>query len=114
MKIIDNSSRINFIKNLGIIPNEDLIEEKELFIPEKFTDVWEIYNAVQRSAGYDLSLFSGKSAKLYKYEIPNFNKDLNAYVNLIVLDGKVIGGDISSTELNGFMLPLKELKIENR
>ncbi len=112
-QIVDNSSRIDFIKRLGVTPDENLSEEKEIFIPEKFTDVWERYNQMQKSVGYDLSLYSGKTAKLFKYKILNFSGNSSAYVNLIVLEGKVIGGDISSAELNGFMLPLKELKIEN-
>ncbi len=108
--ITDNSSRIAFIKSLGITSDESLAEEKEIYIPEKFTDVWQKYNDVQLKAGYDLSLFAGKKAKLYKYLIADFRDNATAYVNLIVLDGRIIGGDISSAELNGFMLPLKELE----
>ncbi len=108
-QITDNSSRVNFIKSLGFTPNETLHEEKSIIIPENFTDVWLGYNKIQKQAGYDLSLYCGKSAKLYKYEIPDFKEGNEAFVNLIVLDGRVIGGDISSTQLNGFMLPLKEI-----
>ena len=109
-QVTDNSSRIDFIKNLGLVPNETLVEEKTLLIPEKFTDVWNRYNEIQKAAGYDLSLFSGKIPTLYKYEISDFKDGSSAYINIIILDGKVIGGDISSTELNGFMLPLKEFE----
>ena len=32
------------------------------------------------------------------------------HATLLVLDGKVIGGDISSTELNGYMYPFTAIK----
>ncbi len=105
----DNASRVSYIKNLGIEIEEELIEEKSFVIPEKFTNVFLKYNDLQLRAGFDLIKYSGKTATIFKYKAKNFNNSM-VYVNLIVLNGRVIGGDISSVELDGFMLPLKELK----
>lgn len=107
--IIDNASRVAYIRNLGIDIEEELIEEKTFSIPEKFTNVFLKYNDLQLRSGFNLIKYSGKNAVIYKYKANNYNNS-KAFVNLIVLDGRVIGGDISSIELDGFMLPLKELK----
>ncbi len=108
----DNSSRVSFIKNLGIDISEEIIEEKPFKIPENFTKVFLKYNELQKEAGYDLIKYSGQTATIYKYKAINMSDSI-IYVNLIVLNDKIIGGDISSVELDGFMLPLKEFKIEN-
>ena len=105
----DNVSRVEFIKSLGLDPKEEVFSEKEIVIPKKFSDVFLNYNEIQKSAGYDLEDYSGFSAKVYTYFLPNFRNE-TAYVNLIIVDGKIVGGDISSAELNGFMLPLWKLE----
>ena len=105
----DNVSRVEFIKSLGLDPKEEVFSEKEIVIPKNFSDVFLNYNEIQKSAGYDLEDYSGFSAKVYKYFLPNFRNE-TAYVNLIIVDGKIVGGDISSAELNGFMLPLRKLE----
>ncbi len=105
---VDNNARINFIKSLGISVNEDVFEQKEILIPQQFNKVYENYNDTQIKAGFNLKNHLGKNAVVYRYVI-NSPKELNnAFVNIIVLDGEIIGGDISSSELNGYMLPLVE------
>lgn len=108
--VTDNSARVNFIKSLGVVPNEECIEEKEMVIPYNFNNVYSEYNLLQKSAGYDLTDYCGETATVYKYKISEFNASENVYVNLIICKGRVIGGDISSTEINGFMLPLEKQK----
>lgn len=106
-QILDNEQRVNFIKGLNLNVSEEPIEQKQIIIPEKFSDVYLSYNQIQLSAGYDLSLYKGKTADLYKYFISEENGD-KKYVNLIIFNGKVIGGDISTIGINGYMSPLKE------
>ncbi len=108
--VTDNAARVAFIKGLGLTPNEEVQEEKQVIIPEKFNNVYLKYNEIQKAAGYDLTDYYGKTVTVYRYMLPQFRDGTDAYVNLMILDGSVIGGDISSVELNGFMLPLKEIK----
>ena len=110
-KVLDNEQRVNFINNLNIKILEEPVEVKEIIIPNKFSDVYEKYNQIQLLAGYDLKLYNGQKATLYKYATPEHNGDF-IYVNLIILNGRIIGGDISSVKINGSILPLKEQKIE--
>lgn len=78
-------------------------EVVEFTIPETFNDVYTRYNNLLKENGYDLSLYKGKTCKRYTYLIPSEN----ARANIIVHDGKIIGGDISEITLDGFMLPIK-------
>ena len=65
---------------------------------------------MQKSAGYDLSLYKGCQVTIYTYQInPVQNSAGESVVNLMVYNNKIIGGDISSTALGGYMLPLKQV-----
>ena len=111
LNAITNADRLSFIKDLGytVINNEPCV--KDVNIPEVFLDVYKRYNQIQQAAGYDLSLYNGCAVKIYTYNIDTPNDYTGeCVVNLIVYKNRVIGGDISSTALGGFMLPLKQLK----
>ncbi len=104
----NNADRLVFIKSLGydIINNEP--DTKTVNIPEVFYDVYKNYNTMQQSAGYDLSLFKGCEVTIYTYNInPPSDYTGECVVNLIVYKDRIIGGDVSSAALGGFMLPLK-------
>lgn len=103
-----NADRLIFIKTLGYTVIEQEPTVKTVNIPETFYDVYKNYNSLQNLAGYDLSLFKGCEVTLYTYKIkppPNYTDE--CVVNLIVYKNRIIGGDVSSVSLGGFMLPLK-------
>lgn len=79
--------------------------KKTITLPNEFDMVYNNYNEIQKEAGYNLLPYRGKKCTMYTYEIYNhpFGK-CNA--NIIVYKGEIIGGDISSVNLNGFMTPL--------
>lgn len=79
-------------------------EKAEIVLPETFGAVYERYNALQKAGGYDLTDYRGKSCTRYTYEIPS----KNARANILVYNGKIIGGDISSITLDGIMIPIKK------
>ncbi len=102
-----NAARVQFIKALGLNPDETATAVKEIIIPENFSDVYNNYNKLQLQAGYDLSLYKGCNATLYTHSIETpSGYSGNCVVNIIVYNDRIIGGDISSAELDGFMLPL--------
>ena len=103
-----NADRLIFIKDLGYTVLTDKPTSKTVTIPEVFYDVYGNYNTLQRSAGYDLSLYKGCEVTIYAYKIsPPKSYSGECSANLIVYNERVIGGDISSAALGGFMLPLK-------
>lgn len=92
------------IKQMGYDDvSETPYEVVEFEIPMKFNSVWENYNNLLKEKGYDISLYKGKKCKRYTYLIPSEN----ARANIIVSEGKIIGGDISSITLDGIMIPIK-------
>ena len=102
-----NAQRLSFIDNLGYNIISDQPSEKSVHIPEVFYNVYNNYNVLQKVAGYYLSLYKGCEVVIYTYRInpPNGYTD-ESVINLIVYKDEIIGGDVSSTALGGFMLPL--------
>lgn len=100
-----HKKRIDYINNLGYEVDENSTTNKEIIIPLTFSNVYLTYNLLQQKSGFDLSNFKGKTVNKYSYKVLNYKKE-NYYLNLLVLDGVIIGGDISSTNFDGEMLPL--------
>lgn len=98
-----NKQRLDFIAALGVETDDEVIDTAKISIPLKFSDVYEGYNAVQMSAGYDLSDYKGCTVTRYTYAV----KGSERVINILVYRGRIIGGDISSLELGGEMMPLK-------
>ena len=101
-----HSERMSFISQYGWQVEEEPVEVKEVIIPDEFDDVYTAYNEIQRSQGFDLSQFAGKRAKRWTYTVKNYEGYENEEcinINLLVIDGEVIGGDVCSVELDGFM-----------
>lgn len=104
----NNSERIVFIKNSGYTLLSAEPETKAVKIPETFSDVYNNYNEIQRLAGYDLSDYKGCEVVIYTYKIETpqgYSGD--CVFNMIVYNDRVIGGDVSSRILGGFMIPIK-------
>ena len=103
-KIKTNDDRIAFLKQFGWSVNETPIEEIEVTIPEKFDKVFTGYNEIQKRQGLDLSRYKGKAVTRYTYEITNYNGESGkVYANVIVYRNKVIGGDVCSASVGGFI-----------
>ena len=101
-----HKNRINFISNLGFSVDEDSVTEKQVFIPYSFSDVYENYNKVQLKAGYDLTKYRGENVICYSYNVISDNTEDFKVVNLLVHNGLIVGGDVSSLRIDGDMLPL--------
>lgn len=58
----------------------------------------------KNSQGLDLSKYKRKDVTRYTYKITNYpDYDGTVYANILVYRGKVIGGDICSADVNGFV-----------
>lgn len=104
-----NASRIAFIQSYGwetaAVP--DSVEEVR--IPARFDEAYEQYNALQKEQGFNLKRYSAAYAHKYTYRITNYegeNPVVPINVNLLVIDGKIIGADISSAQADGFVAAL--------
>lgn len=99
--------RLKFISDFGWIVDEDPVEVRQIAIPQEFDEVYSNYNQIQLSQGYDLTEYAGRSAKRWTYVIRNYpnvsaNEDY-VRINLLICDGKIIGGDVCSIKIDGFM-----------
>lgn len=97
-----NAHRVEYINSLGVKINETP-EVKSITVPEEFGAVYEKYNQLQKKAGFDLTPYKGKPAKVYTYRLTD-SEDMR--VNIIVCGECIIGGDISSVRIDGEMRPL--------
>ena len=103
-KIKSNEDRINFLKQFGWEVESEPTSEKEVLIPEEFDKIFTGYNEIQRKQGLDLSDFKKKNVMRYTYVVTNY-PDYNGtvYANILVYRNNVIGGDICSADVNGFV-----------
>ena len=104
--IDDSSSVLSFIASLGWEVNETPDEIREVIIPAEFDDVYTNYNKIQLEQNYDLSKYAGERVKKWTYTIknyPNYEGEDFIKINVLVFDGKVVGGDVCSVKLDGFM-----------
>lgn len=99
-----NALRVEYLTGLGYKVNETAVSVKEIVIPENFSDVYEEYNRLQQTVGFDLLRYKGDKACIYTYSI--FDSE-DTVINLIVSDNNIIGGDVSSVKINGEMRALE-------
>ena len=102
-----NDSRVQFLKSFGWEVASSPVESGQVRIPQEQNQIFSRYNELQKSAGYDLSQFAGKTVMRYVYKVNNFpNSTEPVYATLLVYKDQVIGGDITNTAANGTMQAL--------
>lgn len=97
-----NDARVQFLKDFGWEVSSSPVESGQVRIPQESTEVYDRYNALQKSQGYDLSKFAGKTVMRYVYKINNYpNSTEPVYATLLIYKNQVIGGDITDTAAKG-------------
>jgi len=103
-KVKTNEDRVMFLKNLGWEVDETPISKNTVVIPKEFSEIYETYNKLQLDQGYDLSEYRGLEAIIYTYTVTNYSGYAgNVVADLYVMNYEVIGGDIHSLAIDGFM-----------
>ncbi|MBQ8783803.1 MAG: DUF4830 domain-containing protein [Clostridia bacterium] len=107
LKASNEEERLAFLSQFGWEVEEDPVKIEEVIIPTEFNEVYEKYNQLQLSQNFDLTKYAGETAKKWTYTIknyPGYGADSDfIQANILVCEGAVIGGDVSSIEQNGFM-----------
>lgn len=108
--VSNNDARVAFLKGFGWDVTTSPAESSQVRIPEKSTEVYERYNALQKSQGYDLTAYAGKTVMRYVYKINNYPGATEpVYATLLVYKNQVIGGDVTNTaakgKIQGFQMP---------
>jgi len=98
------AQRIAFLKQFDWQVEGGSETVKDTVIPSEFDNVYKAYNNIQLSQGFDLQKHKGERVKLYNLKVNNYPQNSEyVFATLLVKNGEIIGGDIHSTELNGFM-----------
>lgn len=99
-----NEDRIRFLGQFGWVVKPEAVESIEVTIPAEFDKIFTAYNEIQKRQGLDLSKYKKKNVQRYTYEITNYEGyDGTVYANILVYRNKVIGGDVCSADVKGFM-----------
>ena len=106
--VSDNDGRVLFLKEMGWDVSASPTESGQVRIPDQDSAVFSRYNALQKSQGYDLSQYAGKTVMRYVYKVNNYpNATEPVYATLLVYKNQVIGGDITDTAAKGAIRGLR-------
>jgi hypothetical protein len=107
-----NEGRVQFLQNLGWEVAASPTESGQVRIPKEDSPVFSRYNELQKSAGYDLTQYAGKTVMRYVYKVNNFPEATEpVYATLLVYKDKIIGGDITDTAAGGSMQALVKREV---
>lgn len=105
-----NDARVEFLKGFGWEVSASPKESGQVKIPQEQSDVFERYNALQKSQGYDLTQYGGKTVMRYVYKINNYPGATDpVYATVLVYKNQIIGGDITNTSATGVMQGFKAI-----
>lgn len=94
----------DFLKEYGWEVSPTPTEIVQVNIPGEFGRVYKVYNDLQRSQNFDLLPYRGKAVQRYTYEVYNYpDMEKGVVANLLIYKEQVIGGDICTIALDGFM-----------
>ena len=100
--VSNNDARVQFLKGLGWEVSTSPTESSQVRIPKEQSQVYERYNALQKSQGYDLTQYAGKTVMRYVYKVNNYPGATEpVYATLLVYKNQIIGGDITDTAAKG-------------
>lgn len=78
--------------------------QMEVLIPGKFDAIYESYNDIQKGQGFDISRYRGETVTKYTYLVKNYpGEPEGVAANLLVYQERIIGADLCSLELGGFL-----------
>ena len=108
--VATNEGRVDFLRGFGWEVAASPVESSQVKIPKGTSEVFDRYNNLQKSQGYDLSQFAGKNVMRFVYKITNYPGAAEpVYATLLVYKNQVIGGDITDTaakgKIQGFKMP---------
>lgn len=104
----DLGDRIRCADALGWRVDKSSETVESVYIPNEESKDFLAYNEMQKRCGFNLLPYMGKGARYYTYRIENFpySSPVNAFLNLIICDEKLIGGDCNVLEFDDLYLPV--------
>ena len=106
-----NRENIAYINGCGW-QVEEPAEISRLTVPQEFDVIYQTYQEVIESSGFDLSLYQGKTLTRYSYPVTNHQNSDTGLIraNVLVYRNKIVAADLSSLERGGFLQPIQDTK----
>jgi hypothetical protein len=99
-----NQDRVDYLSAYGWQVSGEPVATQELLIPEEMDDSYTEYLALQNGQGFDLQKYAGKRVKRYTYEVLNYpTGETGVQANLLICKNTVVGGEVLSPRLDGFL-----------
>lgn len=93
-----------WLKEQGWEVDPEPTGQLEVVVPAKFDQIYESYNEIQKAQGFDISRYKGERVIKYTYLVKNYpGEPEGVAANLLVYQGKLIGADLCSLQLGGFL-----------
>ena len=110
MTVSSNDDRIRFLASFGWEVVTSPAETSQVRIPAESSEVFDRYNSLQKSQGYDLTAHAGETVMRYVYKINNYPGATEpVYATVLVYKNQIIGGDVTDTSakghIRGFKMP---------
>ena len=103
-KVKNDDDVERFLEQFGWQVGAQPDETAEVVIPAEFDKIFAAYNEIQKQQGLNLSGYKRRTVKRYTYAIENYpDYEGTVYANVLVYRGRVIGGDICSADVDGFI-----------
>lgn len=97
-----NEARVKFLEDKGWQVAASPTQSSQVRIPDQTSQIFDRYNALQKSQGYDLQDYAGKVVMRYVYKVENFPGATEpVYATLLVYQNQIIGGDVTDTSATG-------------
>ncbi len=106
--VSQNDGRVEFLAQHGWDVSASPTQSSQVKIPAEPSEVFSRYNALQKSQGYDLDAYAGKTVMRYVYKVNNYpNATDPVYATVLVYKNQIIGGDITDTAPGGKIQAIK-------
>ena len=103
-KIRTAEDRLSYLGAYGWLVKEEPLAVEELLVPKEMGPEYDDYLKLQTQQGFDLQKYAGKRVKRYTYEILNYpTGETGIQVSLLIYKNTVVGADVLSPALDGFI-----------
>lgn len=94
-----------FLEQFGWQVDATDVKTLQVTIPAEFDKVFVGYNELQKRQGLDLSKYRNKTVTRYTFVVTNYpDAEGTVLANVLVFRRRVIGGDICSADVTGFVV----------
>lgn len=110
-KFTGTTDLVTYVESFGWDIEPLPCEEVEVTVPVEFDEVYLNYNEIQKRQGFDLTKYQGKRVRRTTFVLLNYpGYPENMRADVLTCGDRIVGADICSLEIRGFMHGLNELQ----